>query len=162
MQEVTGVGEVLLEGTNGMHVTLHDVLFMPRMKGNLVSLGQLMGKGANLQIEGGAIHIIASRGQVAAIACYHHRLLCLDLNPWPASNGTKIAMACNGSAVAATCNGTTAATARRLRGHTTAQRLQRHGCGDIQWHRGCGGTQRHGGYSGTQRYGSFNDKQQHD
>ncbi|CAI5515940.1 unnamed protein product [Closterium sp. Naga37s-1] len=118
MQEVAGVGEVLLKGTNGLRVTLHDVLFVPGMKANLVSPGQLTDKGANLQTEEGVTRVIASGGQVAATARYRHRLLCLDLKPWPASNGTTAGAACNGTVAAAArndatagaaCNGTVAA-----------------------------------------------------
>ncbi|CAI5459693.1 unnamed protein product [Closterium sp. Yama58-4] len=70
MQEVAGVGEVLLEGTNGLLVTLHDVLFVPGMKANLVSPGQLLENGAKLQTKEGVTRIIASGGQVAAMARY--------------------------------------------------------------------------------------------
>ncbi|CAI5472211.1 unnamed protein product [Closterium sp. Yama58-4] len=120
MQEVAGVGEVLLEGTNGLRVTLHDVLFVPGMKANLVSPGQLLDKGAKLQTEEGVTRIIASGGQVAATARYRHRLHCLDLKPGPARNGATAAAACNGTVAAAACNdlaagaasnGTAAATA---------------------------------------------------
>ncbi|CAI5526629.1 unnamed protein product [Closterium sp. Naga37s-1] len=129
MQEVAVVGEVLLEGTNGLRVTLHDVLFVPGMKANLVSLGQLLDKGAKLQTEEGVTRIIASGGQVAPTTRYRHRLHCLDLKPRPARNGATAAAACNGMAAAAACtdmaggaasnstgaasacNGTTAATA---------------------------------------------------
>ncbi|CAI5460705.1 unnamed protein product [Closterium sp. Yama58-4] len=123
MQEVADVGEVLLEGTNGLHVTLHDVLFVPGMKANLVSPGQLLDNGAKLQTEEGVTRIIASGGQVAATARYRHRLHCLDLKPGPARNGcngTAAAATCNdmaagsasnGIGAASTCNGTTAATA---------------------------------------------------
>ncbi|CAI5489290.1 unnamed protein product [Closterium sp. Naga37s-1] len=111
MQEFAGVGEVLLEGTNGLRVTLHDILFVPRMKANLVTPGQLTEKGANLQIEEGVTRIIASGGQVAATAPYCHCLLCLDLKSWPASNGTTAAAACNGMMAASACNGTVAGAA---------------------------------------------------
>ncbi|CAI5984594.1 unnamed protein product [Closterium sp. NIES-65] len=103
MQEVAGVGEVLLEGTNGLRVTLYDVLFVPGMKANLVSPGQLLDKGAKLQTEEGVTRIIASGGQVAATARYRHRLHCLDLKPGPARNGATAAVACNGMAAAAAC-----------------------------------------------------------
>ncbi|CAI6011116.1 unnamed protein product [Closterium sp. NIES-65] len=103
MQEVAGVGEVLLEGTNGLRVTLHDVLFVPGMKANLVSPGQLLDKGAKLQTEEGVTRIIASGGQVAATARYRHRLHCLDLKPGPARNGATAAAACKGTAAAAAC-----------------------------------------------------------
>ncbi|CAI5973764.1 unnamed protein product [Closterium sp. NIES-65] len=120
MQNVAGAGEVLLEGTNGLHVTLHDVLFVPGMKANLVSHGQLLDKGAKLQTEEGVTRIIASGGQVAATARYRHRLHYLDLKPGPARNGATAAAACNGTAAEAACtnmaggaasNGTGAATA---------------------------------------------------
>ncbi|CAI7835735.1 unnamed protein product [Closterium sp. NIES-54] len=107
MQEVTGVGEVLLEGANGLCVTLHDVLFVPGMKAKSVSPGQLTDKGENLQTEEGVTRIIASGGQVAATARYRHHLLYLDLKPWPASNGTTVAAACNGTVAASACNGMT-------------------------------------------------------
>ncbi|CAI5520471.1 unnamed protein product [Closterium sp. Naga37s-1] len=111
MQEVAGIGEVLLEGTNGLRVTLHDVLFVLGMKANCVSPGQLTDKGANLQNEEGVTRIIASRGQAAATARYRHRLLYLDLKPWPASNGTMAGAACNDTVSAAACTGTTAGAA---------------------------------------------------
>ncbi|CAI5930486.1 unnamed protein product [Closterium sp. NIES-65] len=103
MQKVAGAGEVLLEGTNGLHVTLHDVLFVPGMKANLVSPGQLLDKGAKLQTEEGVTRIIASGGQVAATARYRHRLHYLDLKPGPARNGATAAAACNGTAAEAAC-----------------------------------------------------------
>ncbi|CAI7811168.1 unnamed protein product, partial [Closterium sp. NIES-53] len=81
------------------------------MKANLVSPGQLTDKGANLRTEEGVTRIIASGGQVAATARYRHRLLCLDLKPWPASNGTTAAATCNGTMAASACNGTTAGAA---------------------------------------------------
>ncbi|CAI5510860.1 unnamed protein product [Closterium sp. Naga37s-1] len=81
------------------------------MKANLVSPGQLTDKGANLQTEEGVTRVIASGGQVAATARYRHRLLCLDLKPWPASNGTTAGAACNGTVAAAACTGTTAGAA---------------------------------------------------
>ncbi|CAI5537338.1 unnamed protein product [Closterium sp. Naga37s-1] len=71
----------------------------------------LMDKGENLQSEEGVTRIVASGGQVAATARYCHRLLCLDLKPWPASNGTTAAAACNGTVAASACNGTTAGAA---------------------------------------------------
>ncbi|CAI5479218.1 unnamed protein product [Closterium sp. Yama58-4] len=111
MQEVASVGEVLLKGTNGLCVTMHDVLFVPGMKANLVSSGQLTDKGAKLQTEEGVTRIVASGGQVAAMACNRHHLLCLDLKPWPASNGTTAATARNGRMATAACNGTVAAAA---------------------------------------------------
>ncbi|CAI5493285.1 unnamed protein product [Closterium sp. Naga37s-1] len=129
MQEVAGVGEVLLEGTNGLRVTLHDVLFVPGMKANLVSPGQLLDKGAKLQTEEGVTRIIASGGQVAATARYRHRLHCLDLKPGPARNGATAVAACNGTAAAAACtdmaggaasNGTGAASACKGRAAAAA------------------------------------------
>ncbi|CAI5507970.1 unnamed protein product [Closterium sp. Naga37s-1] len=111
MQEVAGAGDVLLKGTHGLRVTLHDVLFVPGMKANLVSPGQLTDKGANLQTEERVTHIIASGGHVAATTRYRHRLLCLDLKPWPASNGTTAAVVCNGTAAAAAYNSTAAGAA---------------------------------------------------
>ncbi|CAI7815544.1 unnamed protein product [Closterium sp. NIES-53] len=50
-------------------------------------------------------------GKVAATARYRHHLLCLDLKPWPARNGTTAAAACNGTVAASACNGTTAGAA---------------------------------------------------
>ncbi|CAI7848271.1 unnamed protein product [Closterium sp. NIES-54] len=100
MKEVAGVG---------LHVTLHDVLFVPWLKGNLVSPRQLTDKGADMQTKEGVTRIITSGGQVAATARYRLRVLCLDLKPWPASNGTAVVVACNGMAAAAACNGMAAA-----------------------------------------------------
>ncbi|CAI5500346.1 unnamed protein product [Closterium sp. Naga37s-1] len=73
----------------------------------VAGVGELTDKGANLQTEEGVTRIIASGGQVAATARYRHRLLCLDLKPWPASNGTTAVAACNGTVAASACNGTT-------------------------------------------------------
>ncbi|CAI5520496.1 unnamed protein product [Closterium sp. Naga37s-1] len=124
---------------------------------------QLTDKGANLQTEEGVTRIIASGGQVAATARYRHRLLCLDLKPWPASNGTAVVVACNGTAAAAACNGTAAAEACNGTAAATARRLQRHGSyGGMQRHGGYNGMQRHGGCSVMQRYARCNGKQRHD
>ncbi|CAI5972456.1 unnamed protein product [Closterium sp. NIES-65] len=120
MQEVAGVGEVLLEGTNGLRVTLYDVLFVPGMKANLVSPGQLLDKGAKLQTEEGVTRIIASGGQVAATARYRHRLHCLDLKPGPARNGATAVVACNGMAAAAACTDMAGGTASNGTGAASA------------------------------------------
>ncbi|CAI7858560.1 unnamed protein product, partial [Closterium sp. NIES-53] len=77
--------------------------------GNLVSPRQLTDKGADMQTKEGVTRIITSGGQVAATARYRLRVLCLDLKPWPASNGTAVVVACNGMAAAAACNGMAAA-----------------------------------------------------
>ncbi|CAI5933574.1 unnamed protein product [Closterium sp. NIES-65] len=74
----------------------------------VAGVGELTDKGANLQNEEGVTRIIASRGQAAATARYRHRLLYLDLKPWPASNGTMAGAACNDTVAAAACTGTTA------------------------------------------------------
>ncbi|CAI7897617.1 unnamed protein product, partial [Closterium sp. NIES-53] len=84
---------------------------LPHLLANLVSPGQLTDKGANLQTEEGVTRIIASGGQVAAMARYRHRLLCLDLKPWPASNGATAEAACNGTVAASACTNTTAGAA---------------------------------------------------
>ncbi|CAI7913211.1 unnamed protein product [Closterium sp. NIES-54] len=52
-----------------------------------------------------------SKEWLAATARYRHHLLCLDLKPWPARNGTTAAAACNGTVAASACNGTTAGAA---------------------------------------------------
>ncbi|CAI6003784.1 unnamed protein product [Closterium sp. NIES-65] len=91
-----------------------------RTKANLVSLGQLLGKGAKLRTEEGVTRIIASGGQVAAKARYRHRLYCLDLKPGPARNGATAAAACNGTATAAACTDMAGGAARNSTGAASA------------------------------------------
>ncbi|CAI5477604.1 unnamed protein product [Closterium sp. Yama58-4] len=142
MQVVGGVGEVLLKGTNKLRLTLHDVLFVPGMKANLDSLGQLTDKGANLQTKEGVTRVIALGGQVAATARYRHCLLCLDLKPWPACNGTMAAAACNGTGAAAACNGTMAAAACNGTGAAAA-------CNGMRAATACNGTAAGAASNGT-------------
>ncbi|CAI5481601.1 unnamed protein product [Closterium sp. Yama58-4] len=115
MTQIEGGGQLRLVGSSPSDLLGRsfgaDVLFVPEMKVNLVSTGQLMDKGAKLQTEEGVTHIIASGGQVTPTARYRHRLLCLDMKPWPARNSTTAAAACNGTATTVACNGTAAGAA---------------------------------------------------
>lgn len=43
--QVEGIGNVIIKKKNGAHVTIKDVLLVPEMKCNLLSLGQLVEKG---------------------------------------------------------------------------------------------------------------------
>ncbi|CAI5463083.1 unnamed protein product [Closterium sp. Yama58-4] len=100
-----------MTGRKEWFTVIRDPSATKSVKGFDGSMQEVAGvdKGANLQTEEGVTRIIASGGQVAATARYCHHLLCLDLKPWPASNGTMAATACNGTVAAAACNGSTAA-----------------------------------------------------
>lgn len=46
-----GIGKVLITRRDGKRSFISDVLFVPRMKSNLLSLGQLLEKGYVMQME---------------------------------------------------------------------------------------------------------------
>ena len=46
-----GIGKVMIQRKDGQHSFINDVLYVPNMKNNLLSLGQLLEKGYSIQME---------------------------------------------------------------------------------------------------------------
>ncbi|KHN35688.1 Retrovirus-related Pol polyprotein from transposon TNT 1-94, partial [Glycine soja] len=46
-----GIGKVMIQRKDGHHSFINDVLYVPNMKNNLLSLGQLLEKGYSMQME---------------------------------------------------------------------------------------------------------------
>lgn len=47
---VEGVGRILIQQKNGKHLFIHDVFYVPSMKNNLLSMGQLLEKGYSTKL----------------------------------------------------------------------------------------------------------------
>ncbi|KHN19736.1 hypothetical protein glysoja_024837, partial [Glycine soja] len=47
---VEGIGKVMIQRKDGQHSFINDVLYVPNMKNNLLSLGQLLEKGYSMQM----------------------------------------------------------------------------------------------------------------
>ncbi|KHN46052.1 hypothetical protein glysoja_030053, partial [Glycine soja] len=46
-----GIGKVMIQRKDGQHSFINDVLYIPNMKNNLLSFGQLLEKGYSMQME---------------------------------------------------------------------------------------------------------------
>ena len=53
--EIKGRGDVMLQCENGDHCILSDVYFIPELKSNIISLGQLDEQGCKVEIEHGLL-----------------------------------------------------------------------------------------------------------
>lgn len=54
-----GVGKLLIQRKDGRQSFIENVLFVPNMKNNLLSLGQLLEKGNSMVIEHGELQVFA-------------------------------------------------------------------------------------------------------
>lgn len=57
---VEGVGNVLIKKKDGKSSIISDVLYVPEMKSNLLSVGQLLAKGFNMHLENGCLEVFDS------------------------------------------------------------------------------------------------------
>lgn len=53
--EIEGIGSVMLQAKNDGHKVLTDVYFIPKLRSNIVSLGQLEEGGCKIVIEEGVL-----------------------------------------------------------------------------------------------------------
>ena len=56
-----GIGKVMIQRKDGQHSFINDVLYVPNMKNNLLSLGQLLEKGYSMQMEDSQMTIFDSK-----------------------------------------------------------------------------------------------------
>lgn len=78
---IKGRGTVLFETRSGEHKALTDVYFIPRLKSNIISLGQLKERGCKIVLENG--HILVLGRQCLLLAHVQHarnRLYILNLD----------------------------------------------------------------------------------
>ncbi|CAI7797832.1 unnamed protein product [Closterium sp. NIES-53] len=83
LQDVQGHGTVALQGEVGKRVLIPDVLYVPGVRANLPSSGQLKEHGVKLQKDGGGMMLVSAAGEVLGQATYSGRVLCTDLRPCP-------------------------------------------------------------------------------
>ncbi|CAI7785827.1 unnamed protein product [Closterium sp. NIES-53] len=87
LQDVSGRGTVALQGEDEKQVLIADVLYVPGVRANLLSTGQLKENGVKLQEDGGMMLLVSAAGDVLGRASYTGRVLCTDLRPrrrsWP-------------------------------------------------------------------------------
>ncbi|CAI7786063.1 unnamed protein product [Closterium sp. NIES-54] len=81
LQDVQGRGTVALQGEAGRQVLIPDVLYVPGVRANLLSAGQLKENGMKLQEDGDRILLISAAEDVLDQASYTGRVLCTDLRP---------------------------------------------------------------------------------
>ncbi|CAI6004267.1 unnamed protein product [Closterium sp. NIES-64] len=81
LQDVQGCGTVALQGEAGKQVLIPNVLYIPGVRANLLSAGQLRENGVKLQEDGDAMLLASAAGEVLSQAMYYGRVLCTDLRP---------------------------------------------------------------------------------
>ncbi|CAI7932773.1 unnamed protein product [Closterium sp. NIES-54] len=88
LQDVRGRGTVALQGEAGGQVLIPDVLYVPGVRANLLSAGQLKENGVKLQEDGVGMLLVSAAGDVLGRASYTGRVLCTDLRPCSAKSTT--------------------------------------------------------------------------
>ncbi|CAI7812395.1 unnamed protein product [Closterium sp. NIES-54] len=83
LQDVQGRGTVALQGEAGKRVLIPDVLYVPGVRANLLSSGQLKEHGVKLQEDGDGMLLVSAAGEVLGRATYSGRVLYTDLRPCP-------------------------------------------------------------------------------
>ncbi|CAI7830705.1 unnamed protein product [Closterium sp. NIES-53] len=81
LQDVQGRGTVTLQGEAGKQVLIPDVLYVPGVRANLLSSGQLKELGVKLQEDGDGMLLVSAAGEVLGRATYIGRVLCTNLRP---------------------------------------------------------------------------------
>ncbi|CAI7816867.1 unnamed protein product [Closterium sp. NIES-54] len=81
LQDVQGRRTVALQGEAGKQVLIPDVLYVPGVRANLLSAGQLKENGVKLQEDGDEMLLVSAAGDVLGRAFYTRRVLCTDLRP---------------------------------------------------------------------------------
>ncbi|CAI7876009.1 unnamed protein product, partial [Closterium sp. NIES-54] len=79
LQDVQGRSTVALQGEAGKQVLIPDVLYVPGVRANLLSAGQLKEHGMKLQEDGDGMLLVLAAGEVLGRATYTARVLCTDL-----------------------------------------------------------------------------------
>ncbi|CAI7866724.1 unnamed protein product, partial [Closterium sp. NIES-54] len=79
--DVQGRGTVALQGEAGKQVLIPDVLYVPGVRANLLSSGQLKEHGVKLQEDGDGMLLVSAAEEVLGRATYSGRVLCTDLRP---------------------------------------------------------------------------------
>ncbi|CAI7918905.1 unnamed protein product [Closterium sp. NIES-53] len=83
LQDVQGRGTVALQGEAGKLVLIPDVLYVPGVRANLLSSGQMKEHGVKLQEDGDGMLLVSAAGEVLGRATYSGQVLCTDLRPCP-------------------------------------------------------------------------------
>ncbi|CAI5480757.1 unnamed protein product [Closterium sp. Yama58-4] len=81
LQDVQGRDIVALQGEARKKVLIPDVLYVPGVRANLLSAGQLKESGVKLQEDGDGMLLVSAAGDVLGRASYTGRVLCTDLRP---------------------------------------------------------------------------------
>ncbi|CAI7836070.1 unnamed protein product [Closterium sp. NIES-54] len=86
LQDVQGRGTVALQGEARKQVLIPDVLYIPSVRANLLSAGQLKESGVKLQEDGDGMLLVSAVGDVLGRASYTGRVLCTDMRPCSAKS----------------------------------------------------------------------------
>ncbi|CAI7777062.1 unnamed protein product [Closterium sp. NIES-53] len=79
LQEVQGRGSVALQRKAGKQELIPDGFYVPGVRENLLSAGQLKETGVKLQEDGDGMLLVSAAGEVLGRATYTRRVLCTDL-----------------------------------------------------------------------------------
>ncbi|CAI7927055.1 unnamed protein product [Closterium sp. NIES-54] len=86
LQDVQGRGIVALQGEAGRQVLIPNVLYIPGVRANLLSAGQLKENGVKLQEDDDGMLLVSAAGDILGRASYTGRVLCTDLRPYSAKS----------------------------------------------------------------------------
>ncbi|CAI7773100.1 unnamed protein product [Closterium sp. NIES-53] len=94
LQDVQGRGTVALQGEAERQVLIPDVLYVPGVRANLLSAGQLKENGVKLQEDGDGMLLVSAAGDILGRASYtglHARLAHVDMNTIRSSEKHEVA-----------------------------------------------------------------------
>ncbi|CAI7753489.1 unnamed protein product, partial [Closterium sp. NIES-54] len=89
-QGVQGRSTDALQGESGRQVLIPDVLYVPDVRANLLSAGQLKENGVKLQEDGEGMLLVSAAGDVLGRASYTERVLCTNMRPCSAKSTTPV------------------------------------------------------------------------
>lgn len=59
--DIQGIGSVMFQCKNGEHLTLTNVYYIPKLKSNIISLGQIDESGGRILIESGVLRVYVTQ-----------------------------------------------------------------------------------------------------
>lgn len=65
--EIRGLGSMVIQGRQQQHKVLTDIYYIPKLKSNIVSLGQLEEKGFEVSLKGGRCSVFDHDGHTLLI-----------------------------------------------------------------------------------------------
>jgi hypothetical protein len=66
--EIKGLGSMVIQGRKQEHKVLTDIYYIPKLKSNIVSLGQLEEKGSEVSLKNGRCNVFDHDGHTLLIS----------------------------------------------------------------------------------------------